>query len=182
MLKKSLLLISTSLSLNVANATSSAYLGANVGFANIQDWWSGSIALSVNGGYNFNNYFATEAGLTWINPINNSLSSPTPSQYSSSQSFADIAAKGSVPLSDIFNLYIKAGLGLGYSSASSLSSGYNWNGATATFNPGIYMALGGELNLGAGIHATFEDYGLYILSANNWGNINVFGVGLKYNF
>ena len=186
MFKKNLLLLYSCLIIHSASAASGGYVAANLGYASIQNWWTAALALTINGGYNFNNYFATEAGVTWVTPIssNYSTSGGTPSSYTQNQSFIDMAAKGSLPFSDIFNLYAKAGLGLAYSSASSIanSSAYNWNGATSTLSPGIYLALGGELKLSKALQATFEDYGLMPLENTNWGNINVFALGLKYNF
>lgn len=163
---------------------SNAYIDASVGYANIENWWSASTALTINGGYNFNPYFAIEGGLTWIAPINSQTLQST--NYQQSQSFGDITAKGSVPLSDIFNIYAKAGLGITYSASSvamsNTNSTYNWNGDEYGFGYGLYMGLGGELLLNHDFAITFEDYGVMPFTGNNWGNINVFSVGAKYNF
>lgn len=167
-------------------AAESVYLNANVGYANVGNWWTGSAAFTLNGGYNFNNYFATEAGYTWIYPIAIAYpdNSQIPGNYSANQSFLDIAAKGSLPFSDIFNVYIKGGLGLGFTSSTAIASSAssNWNGVATGISPGIYMALGGELKLSQHLQLTAEDYGLIPLSSDNYGNVNVFGVGAKYTF
>lgn len=172
---------------NAFAENSGAYVNADIGFANIENWWSAGAAITVNGGYNFNPYFATEAGITWITPITSQYNqNGIVGNYSQNQSFGDIAVKGSLPLSDIFDVYAKLGLGVGYSSSSiNMVSGitnYNWNGANSGWNTGMYMALGGELKLTQHWGVTFEDYGMMPFAGNSWGNINVFGVGGKYNF
>jgi opacity protein-like surface antigen len=188
MLKKIILISITGIASIAANADSGAYVNADVGFANIQYWWSAGTALTINAGYNFNPYFATEVGGTWITPI---TSQYTPlgggnGTYTQSQSFGDIAAKGSLPLSDIFNAYAKIGVGLSYATSSiGMSNGltsYDWNGSNSSTSLGLYMALGGELKLSQHWGLTIEDYGLIPFGAAGWGNINVFGVGGKYNF
>ncbi len=179
---KRIILISSLLSLGAANADQGAYIGANIGYTNIANWWTGAMALTLNGGYAFDKYFATEAGFTWIYPIaiqypsNSGLSG----SYSAGQSFLDVAAKGSIPLSDIFNLYAKLGLGAGFA----YNSAYSYNGwnAPAGVSPGIYMAMGGEFKLSRHFDLTVEDYGLIPFAGNNYGNINVLGAGVKYNF
>ena len=52
---------------------------------------------------------------------------------------------------------------------------YDWNGDSSGVGFGLYMALGAELKLS-------QHYGMMPFTGNNWGNINVFGVGGKYNF
>lgn len=169
-------------------AESGTYVNAAVGFANIQNWWSAGTALTVNAGYNFNPYFAAEAGVTWVSPITSQYNSGSglSGNYSQNQSFGDIAVKGTLPLSNIFDAYAKIGIGVGYSSSSiNMNNGltnYNWNGANSGWNTGMYMALGGEFKLGQHWGLTFEDYGMMPFVGNSWGNINVFGVGGKYNF
>ena len=187
-MKKKLLALIVVSTISLANADTGAYVGANIGFANIERWWSAGTALTINGGYNFNSYFALDGGATWISPINSqyTINGTLPAiGYTQNQSFADIAAKGSLPLSDIFNFYAKLGAGVGYASSSinmTSATGSNWNGDSSAYNLGIYMALGGELKLGKNWGITFDDYGLMPLNNNGWGNINVFGVGAKYNF
>jgi len=170
--------------ITTANAAEEGgYVAANVGYANVQNWWSGSVALTVNGGYQFNKYFATEVGATWINGIvaqypANSYRSGT---YGQNQSFFDVAAKGSLPFSDIFNVYIKGGLGVGLSQTDAVSS-YSFTAPATGVSPGLYLALGGELKLTNNLQLVIEDYGMLPLIGDSWGNINVLGAGLKYNF
>lgn len=183
--KRIITLIITTTPLAFASETDpkGGYIGANIGYANVNDWWSAGLALTIDGGYNFNEYMALDAGVTWINPIVSNARSGT---YLQNQSFADIAAKVTLPLSNIFNVYAKGGLGVGYSSSSiGMSQGltaYNWQGSSADFNYGLYMALGGELKLSRAWELTFDDYGIMPVIGNSWGNINVFGFGVKYNF
>lgn len=182
MFKRFLVITSGTLTINLAHAAEGSYIGANIGYANIANWWTGSMAVTVNGGYAFNNYFATEGGANWIYPTsaqypnNGALSG----SYLQRQSFIDIAAKGSLPFSDIFNLYAKAGIGAGF--VSNTANSYSGWSAPSGVNPGFYMALGGEFALSAHFDIIGEDYGLIPLGGSNYGNINILGFGLKYNF
>lgn len=172
------------LGVTTANAAEEGgYVAANVGYANVQNWWSGSVALTINGGYQFNKYFATEAGATWINGIaaQYPANSGRSGTYGQNQSFFDVAAKGSLPFSDIFNVYIKGGLGAGLSQTDAISSGSFAAPATG-ISPGLYLALGGELKLSQNLQLLVEDYGLMPFGGDGWGNMNVLGAGLKYNF
>lgn len=186
MLKKLLVGVIFSFAASVSNADGEpegAYVSANVGYANVQNWWTGSLALTINGGYQFNRFFATEVGATWINGVAaqypaNSYQSGT---YGQNQSFFDVAAKGSLPFSDIFNVYIKGGLGVGLSQTDAVSS-WQFTAPNVGINTGLYLALGGELKLTNQLQLVVEDYGMMPFVGDSWGNVNVFGAGLKYNF
>ncbi len=166
------------------DVSSSAYINAAIGYANIENWWTASAALTIDSGYNFNKYFALEGGLTWVAPITSTTLQNT--SYQQSQSFGDITVKRILPLSDIFNVYAKGGLGITYSASSiaisNQTTSFNWNCNNSGFGYGLYMGLGGELLLGKDMAITFDDYGVMPFSGNNWGNINIFSVGAKYNF
>jgi opacity protein-like surface antigen len=186
MIKPKILAIIAGLSLSypALAAESGVYLNPAVGYANLNNWWGASLALTLNGGYQYNSYFATEIGVTWIAPLTTQVAATS---YQQQQWFGAIAAKGSLPLSDIFDAYIKGGLGYGYSQASiampsSASGTVNWGGATSASSLGVYMALGGELYLNHSFSFTFEDYGLIPVFGDSWGNINVFAVGARYTF
>lgn len=188
MFKKILICCTLSTIFNTcANADGQGYIGANIGYVNINDWWQASEALTINGGYNFNKYWALEGGVTWVYPVTSDYSSPSASgSYTQNQSFADAAIKGILPLSDIFNVYAKGGLGIAYSSSSmgisSPPTSNDWGGSSSGTSLGVYMALGGELILSPRVDLVFEDYGLMPVVGNSWSNINVFGVGAKYKF
>ncbi len=162
-------------------ATTAAYLNLNLGLANVQDWWSSSTAITINGGYRFNKYGAAEVGFTWIYPNtanyqNNNLISGS---YQQTQSFIDIAAKGTLPFSNIFNVYIKGGLGASLTgSTAQEASTISSNGVS----PGILLAMGGEFILSQYFTITIEDYGMLVLGNNNYGNLNVFAIGTSYLF
>lgn len=173
--------------IGLSSAEGDLYINADVGYANIQNWWTAAPALTLNVGYNYNKYLASEVGATWINSISTTYDGAGyGGSYTQGQSFADIAAKGSLPFSDIFSVYAKAGLGVAYSTSSmAMQSGvtnYDWNGDSSGIAFGLYMALGAELKLSQHWGMTFEDYGMMPFTGNNWGNINVFGIGGKYNF
>ena len=154
-----------------------AYINLNSGIANMQNVSNSSFALGGSAGYNFTRGFGLEGGLTYL-----------PSQQNgqlSTYSIYDAAVKGTIPLTNVFSLYGRLGVAMGYSS---------WSGATC--NPAIYQNAGNAFNYGglAGVGASFalskhfdlrvEDYGYMPVSggAGNFGNVNVLTGGVQYNF
>jgi hypothetical protein len=179
-MKKFILTCLTSLSYYNSNAsnldTLDTYLNLNLGFAAVETWWSASTALTLNGGYQFNQYLATEAGFTWIYPTAVNYPS-SPGSYNQTQSFMDLAAKGSLPFSNVFNAYLKGGIGAGFSGTS--DPGFN---SSSGISPGIFLAMGGEFHLSPHFEINIEDYGLMVFGNNNYGNINILAGGVSYRF
>ncbi len=130
-----------------------AYIDGDIG---LNTTWS-SLGLSADAGYLFNRYFALEGGLTYSPGYSYSW---TPgSSYSSSYWMIDAAAKGILPLSDVFALYGKLGIGFNnYSSWSSNTcngcSGPEYSGT----NIGILYGIGGKFNLSSQWSLHVEDY------------------------
>lgn len=157
--------------------TANAYLNINTGVAKIYNLPTGSWAGSLNAGYNFNSSFALEGGY-------NILAS---SQYgaTATSSIFDIAAKGTLPLSEVFSLYGRAGIGYGIDGWSGTASGtpswlcagqYNANYATAL------VGMGGSFALSKHFDLRIEDYAFIPFSNTMTGGMNIVTFGTQYNF
>lgn len=165
---------------DIANSSSlenPIYLNINTGVAKIYNLPTGSWAGSLNAGYNFNSSFALEGGY-------NILAS---SQYgaTATSSIFDIAAKGTLPLSEVFSLYGRAGLGYGIDGWSGTASGtpswlcagqYNANYATAL------VGVGGSFALSKHFDLRIEDYAFIPFSNTMTGGMNIVTFGTQYNF
>ncbi|MCC2626270.1 MAG: hypothetical protein K0R14_2143 [Burkholderiales bacterium] len=123
-------------------ASAETYIDANIG---MNTTWS-TLGLNANAGYMFNPYIGAEGGFTY-SPGNTPLSA-----YGAYYMF-DAAAKGVLPLSSIFSLYGK--LGVGYNVYSP------W-GCTDCGNPisnfGVLVGAGAQFNLSKNWSLHVEDY------------------------
>ena len=156
---------------------STAYINVNTGWASIHNLPTGSWAGSVNAGYNFNRGFALEGGY-------NVLASSQFGATATSNIF-DVAAKGTLPLSDVFSLYGRAGIGYGVDGWSGTATGspswlcagqYNANYASAL------VGLGGSFTLSKHFDLRIEDYAFIPFSNTMNGGINIVTFGTQYNF
>ena len=159
------------------NDGSTAYINVNTGWASIHNLPTGSWAGAVNAGYNVNPYFALEGGY-------NVLASSQFGATATSNIF-DIAAKGTLPLSDVFSLYGRAGIGYGIDGWSGTATGapswlcagqYNANYATGL------VGLGGSFALSKHFDLRIEDYAFIPFSNTMNGGINIVTFGTQYNF
>ena len=165
---------------NIDNSSSldnPIYINLNTGVAKIYNLPTGSWAASVNAGYNFNPYFALEGGY-------NILAS---SQYgaTATSSIFDVAVKGTLPLSEVFSLYGRAGIGYGIDGWSGTASGtpswlcagqYNASYATAL------VGVGGSFTLSKHFDLRIEDYAFIPFSNTMTGGTNIVTFGTQYNF
>ncbi len=118
---------------------SGTYLNLNTGWATMQGLPTGAWTGNFNAGYNFNRGFALEGGY-------NLLSSSQYGSATTGTNIFDVAAKGTIPLGDIFSLYGRLGIGLGYDS---------WSGS-ADYPCGICSASNNSYALGlVGVGASF---------------------------
>lgn len=156
---------------------SSAYINLNTGWATMVNLPTASWAGAVNAGYNFNRGFALEGGY-------NLLAS---SQFGATvtSNIFDVAAKGTLPLSDVFSLYGRAGVGLGFDGWSGTAVGapnwlcagqYNHTYATAL------VGLGGSFVLSQHFDLRVEDYAFIPFGSTINGGINIVTLGTQYNF
>lgn len=183
MKKLLLLLLSSVAAVSVyadeAPTTSPVYINLNTGFATMSNLPTGSWAGALNVGYNFNEALAIEVGYNLL---------PS-SQYGSTtvtQNVFDVAVKGTLPLSSIFSLYGRLGLGLGVN---------GWSGTAPTTGNCILCDSGLSDTYGvglAGIGASFklsqhfdlrvEDYALVPFQNTYTGTANVVTGGVQYSF
>jgi len=131
-----------------------AYIEGNIGqvFAEasfdidgyrVGDTVRGGLGANVNGGYQFNRYFALEGGYTY---------------YGHSVNMVDVAAKGIIPITNRFNIFGKIGPGYLFTTGSN-------SGSTAALFGGIgaAYALTPSLDIniqGAGATEGFFSFGL----------------------
>lgn len=124
------------------------YIDANIG---LNTSWN-SLALNANGGYMFNQYFGVEGGLTYSPGYSYKTG---PYSYDSSYYMLDAAAKGVLPLSSVFSLYGKIGLGYNnYSAWNNPAPAPSYYGS----NVGVLFAGGAQFNLSKQWSLHLEDY------------------------
>ncbi len=155
------------------------YLEGSVGYATIHDWNNGSAAFTLNAGYNFNSNFALEAGYTYIMPQTNYILSIN---YIANQSWADIAAKGSIRISPIASFYVKGGVAAGFSSSSLPVPTISYATGTQETNIAILSGIGITLSPWESLKFKAETYGIIPLSSTAFGNVSVFSIGAQYSF
>lgn len=160
------------------SSAGNVYINVNTGVATLQNLSTSSWTGSVNLGYDFNHYVALEGG---YNLLSNG-------QYGGASNIFDLAAKGMLPLSSVFSLYGR--LGVGYvtdfgsgSPNTTTSSGcymcgnnYNSNYATALFG------IGGSFMLSKHFDLNIDGYAFIPFSSNLSGGVNVVTLGAQYNF
>lgn len=176
-MKKFLLLSCLFVGAVYAEDSSGAYVNLNTGFATMQSLPTGSWTGNVNVGYNFNDSFALEGGYSLF--ANQQFGATT------TTNIFDVAAKGTLPLSDIFSLYGRLGIGLGINGWSGQSG--TGNCALCQSNDNTYMlglaGIGGSFALDKNFDLRVEDT-LYVPFANTFvgSTINAITVGVQYNF
>jgi len=150
-----------------ADIESGFYLNPSVGYGYVSNntWYNPtnntSVSFGLMGGYAFNKYVAIDAGATFM-----------PNTYQNQTTYyylTDIAARGSVPLSNFVSAYIHFGLAAQFNSIG---------------NPnqyGFFTGLGGLFHITRHISISIEDYGIYIPSTTRF-DINILAVGLTYGF
>lgn len=164
---------------NISTDTSPAYVNINTGVAKVYNLPTGSWIGNINAGYNINRSFALEAGY-------NILAS---SQFGANMTtnIVDVAAKGTIPFSDLFSLYGRAGIGYGDNS---------WSGTTNTTgsncilcnnnlssNYGLALVgLGGSFSLSKHWDLRIEDTAYIPWSNTSTGSTNAITFGTQYNF
>ncbi|MEN9946542.1 MAG: hypothetical protein RLZZ293_928 [Pseudomonadota bacterium] len=164
---------------NSTASVSPVYFNINTGWATLLNLPTGSWTGSANLGYNFNQYFALEAGY-------NLLANHQYNDITTTTNIFDLAAKITIPTSSIFSLYTRAGLGIGLD---------GWGGTAPTTAPSWFLTndyhsvyttsllgLGGSFNLSRHFAINLEDYALIPLVSTMSGAINVVNLGVQYNF
>jgi OmpA-OmpF porin, OOP family len=150
-------------------------------------------ALSISGGYNFNNFFGLEAGFTNTGDSTITTYGFINSKETLKSSAAQLAAVGTFPFNDHFSMFLKAGVAntkidYTYSSATI--------GASASASKSHAMiGFGGQFNFNKhwGLRVQYTDYGKTqvgpviangVPQPNTTGDIgmSLFSVGGVYNF
>ena len=102
--------------------------------------------------------------------------------YTANQSWADIAAKGSIRISPIADFYLKGGIATGFSSSSVSVPTLAYATGNQETNIAILTGLGMTLSPWKSFKFKAETYGIIPLSTTAFGNVNVFSVGAQYSF
>lgn len=157
---------------------STAYINLNTGFATMQGLPTGSWTGNLNAGYNFNRAFALEGGYNVF--ANNQFGATT------TTNIFDVAAKGTIPLSQAFNLYGRLGLGLGVNGWSGTANTINCELCQSNNNSNYMLGLagiGGSFTLNSHFDLRLEDT-MYIPFADTFtgSTINAVTFGVQYNF
>ncbi len=146
--------------------------GAGAGWNNIQ---APDAAFRLDGGYNFSDNWALEAGTTGL-----TQSGSKPNQ---SMQYYDLSVKGTLPLSDTFALFAQLGGAYGspgatdgstcgITSTSCQSQQAGWNFLTGA---------GVQFNVTRQVSLNLTDY-YYYGAPNPQGNTNALLGGVKFNF
>lgn len=162
---------------NAGVDSSGAYFDVGLGASNISNLPTGAATANMNWGYNFNRGFALEAG--WA-------AMPS-SQWGMLDNYNvyDIAAKGTIPLSNVFDLYGRLGVGAAYSS---------WSGTCLDplySTPGSAWSMVGLVGVGVAFNLN-QNFSLYLennnyipttsRSSGAFGEASSVMFGFQYNF
>ena len=154
---------------NSNGGLSNLYIGGGAGAAwnNVQ---APAASFRADGGYNFNPYWAFEAGTTGV--------TQSGGKGDQSMQFYDLSIKGTIPMGDVFGVF--AQLGGAYGSPGQIgAAGASLNQAQAGWD--VLTAVGLQLNVTQQVSLNLTDY--YYYGANGpQGDTNVLLAGLKYNF
>jgi hypothetical protein len=179
-----LLSLATASTLAISDTTqpydgASTYINVNTGIAKLYNYsmptgeWTGNI----NAGYNFNRGIAVEAGYNIF----------AGSEFGASvmTNIFDVAAKGTIPLSNAFNLYGRAGLGFGRNSWSGTPTTSNCalcqSGNSSSYGLAL-VGLGGSFTLDKHWDLRLEDTAYIPFSNTYTGTIMAITFGTQYNF
>jgi len=159
---------------------SGAYININAGYGTQQFLPNGSFAGSFNAGYNFNRAFALEGGAALL----------AGQQYGAAdtaQMIFDMAMKGTIPLSEVFSLYGR--LGVGFSTLTyngTQNSGPSWfANSSGIINSMVGLgSVGGSFKLDRHFDLRLEDTYYIPLGSSGVtsGNVNQVLAGVQYNF
>lgn len=156
---------------------SSTYFNFNTGLGKLYDMPTGAWTGNINWGYNLNRGFALEGGYNLF----------ASSEYGATvaSNIFDIAAKGTIPLSDVFNLYGRFGFGIGNTSWTGTAVGDNStlciDGINTTYGVAL-LGAGGSFTLNRHWDLRLEDT-VYIPWENtSTGTLMALTFGAQYNF
>lgn len=157
---------------------STAYININTGIAKLYNMPTGEWIGNMNAGYNFNRGIALEGGYNIFYG----------SQFGTNvaTNIVDVAVKGTIPLSDVFNLYGRAGIGFGnnsWSGTAYASANCILCNGSIDSNYGLTLVgIGGSFTLTKHFDLRVEDTAYIPWSNTYTGTINVITFGTQYNF
>jgi hypothetical protein len=151
------------------------YVGAGAG-AGWNDIHSPAASFRLDGGYNFSDNWALEAGTTGL-----TQSGGTPNQ---SMQYYDLSVKQTLLLSDAFGVFTQTGVAYGSPGATDYSTCTGSSSCTSINNQAGWNALtavGVQFNISRQFSLNLTDY--YYYGANTpQGSSNVLLGGAKFNF
>jgi hypothetical protein len=161
-----------------ANQALPIYINLNTGIAKLYNMPTGEWTGNINAGYNFNPYFALEGGYNLFAGSEYGVTTTT--------NIFDVAAKGTLPLSDIFSLYGRAGVGFGMNGWSgTINYASNCilcnNSINSNYGLGL-LGLGVSFSFSKYIDLRVEDTAYIPFSNTTTGTINAVTGGVQYNF
>ena len=179
-MKKLLITILCATSMTAFAATEEgAYAGGNLGFGNVDSLKNLDLGINLNAGYQFNQYLALEGDYTYFSSADTWQSTPAATQTGNAMYFIG-AIKGTLPLTNRFSVYGKAGIGFAY---SSLSATPNFaNGSTSAMSPASLLGAGLKYDITPKLAVNVEDMNYINTVQNGLGNANLIGIGASYNF
>ncbi len=159
------------------DTASPAYINVNTGIAKLYNLPTGSWAGAINAGYNFNQALAIEVGYNLL---------PS-SQFGTTvtENVFDVAVKGTLPLTEMFSLYGRLGVGIGNNNWSGTAPAGNCvlctSGLSSTYGVGL-AGIGASFKLSQHFDLRVEDYALVPFQNTYTGTANVVTGGVQYNF
>lgn len=176
----SLILSSASLLAIADDSGSGLYIGAGVG-AGWNNQAAPATTFRLDGGWNFNQYWAIELGTTGLTQSGGA--------YNQNMQYYDLSVKGTVPIGDTVDLY--AQVGGAYGSPGIVGGNVptiNFNGQRIPNPSGAASLSSWNFMSGVGVNLNFtKNWGInlsdlyyYGPSTGIQGNTNVLLVGLKY--
>ncbi len=163
----------------ISLGNSNLYFGVGAG-AGWNDMSAPDMAMRLDGGYNFNEYLAVELGFLEMTEAGGRINENV--------LWTDVSVKGTLPLGDLFDIFLQLGGAYGSPSQatyapggiSSAGVGYNLASSHQSAWAGMWGA-GVQFNFTKQFSINLTDYGYYG-SVNALGFTNAVLVGLKYNF
>lgn len=189
------LLLSAAISAPAFAANEGAYVAVDLGqasFSNANGGPNGTTAfpnpgsLRIGGGYHFSQYVGVEAGYSIIgdSTINSTITGVGTATETLKTKSLNVAAVGTYPINDMFNVFGKLGLAntkIDYT----LTSNFGATGSASASKTNLMFGLGGQYNINQhfGIRAQYEDFGKVQFAGTgpNVG-VKVISVGGVYNF
>lgn len=160
---------------------SGLYVGAGVG-AGWNTMAAPATTFRLNGGYNFNQNWAIELGTTGL--------TQSGAAYNQNYEYYDLSVKGTLPLSQTFDIYAQVGGAYGVPGliAGSVPTQNVFGVNVPNVQSGVYQSswgfvtgVGFDYNFTKHVAMNLSDLYYYGPSAGLAGNTNVLLLGVKYN-